>query len=178
MEAINAYRRAFLYMIRSAEHRWPDDVDSGLAYQTFYGGSRFQNLSDHPVITREKQGVPLPANFCRAAGFASGVCVSTAAGAYQFTKPTWAALKSKLRLPDFSPASQDAAALELLREIGALRYVDAGQFQAAIQVASKRWASLPGSTAQQGGKSTNFLMARLDDAFQAIAAERQTQFGE
>lgn len=165
MGSISANRAAFLYMIRSCEHRFPDDVENDAAYNTFYGGSRFTNMSSHPVLTGEKKGVPLPERFCRAAGYSSGVCVSTAAGAYQITKPTWQAVAGKYPpLPDFSPASQDEAALRILASIGALKYVDAGDFATAVQVASKTWASLPGSRAGQHVRDPQFVQARLNEA--------------
>lgn len=165
MAAINNNRAAFLYMIRSCEHRFPDDVENDAAYNTFYGGSRFANMASHPVLTGEKKGVPLPERFCKAAGYSSGVCVSTAAGAYQITKPTWQAVAAKYPpLPDFSPASQDEAALRILQSIGALKYVDSGDFATAIQVASKTWASLPGSRAGQHVRDPQFVQARLNEA--------------
>lgn len=146
---------AFLYMIQSAEVGERQARD-GSAYQVFYGGTRFYDLSDHPVLTGEKQGVRLPDDWCRRAGFRPG-CVSTAAGAYQFTVPTWEEMRAAgpwgERLPDFSPTSQDEAARRLLLKIGALPLIEGGDFDAALWRASQRWASLPGSTAGQGGKS-------------------------
>ena len=163
-------RAAFQYMLRSCEHRFPDDVVNDAAYSIFYGGSRFSDLSDHPVNTGEKAGVPLPPHMCVAAGYASGVCVSTAAGAYQFTRPTWNGLRAAgawgPRLPDFSKESQDEAAIRLLGQIGALPLIDAGDFEGAIVRASKRWASLPGSTAKQGGHSLDYALARITESTQ------------
>jgi muramidase (phage lysozyme) len=75
--------------------------------------------------------------------------VSTAAGAYQIIKPTWVTLALRLRLPDFEPASQDAAAVELIREAGALSLINSGQFVEAILKCRNIWASLPGSTSGQ-----------------------------
>lgn len=152
---------AFLYMIRSAEHV-PAAVRTGRDYATFYAGAQFKNFADHPVITGEMKGVPLPDAMCAASGFGPG-CVSTAAGAYQIIKPTWqrvrAAGKYGPRIPDFSPASQDEAARRLLIECGALAQLDAGNVPAAIQKASKLWASLPGSTAGQNPKSVDAVLA-------------------
>jgi len=153
---------AFLYMIRSTEHVYPRDVVNDAAYSIFYGGSKFQNFADHPVITGEKKGVPLPDHFCKAAGLKPG-CVSTAAGAYQFIKGTWVRLRDKLNLPDFSPLSQDRAAVGLLEEIGAVDLIFAGDIESAIHKASKIWASLPGSTAQQGPKALAYALNRFDD---------------
>jgi len=153
---------AFLFMIRSTEHVYPRDVLNDAAYSIFYGGSKFSNFADHPVLTGEKKGVPLPDHFCTAAGLKPG-CVSTAAGAYQLIKGTWARLKAKLNLPDFSPLSQDQAAVALLDESGALDLIYAGDIEGAIKKASRIWASLPGSTAQQNPKALAYAMNRFDE---------------
>lgn len=70
---------------------------------------------------------------------------TSAAGRYQFLASTWDDLRAKLRLPDFSPASQDMAAIELVRQRGALNDVRAGRIAAAIAKCAKTWASLPGA---------------------------------
>lgn len=167
---------AFLYMIRSCEHVYPRDVqggDNALAYTTFYGGERFSDLSDHPVITGELEPIKLSDAMCRAAGLGPG-CVTSAAGAYQLIKPTWERLKkakgAMQPLWDFSPASQDEAAVRLLDEIGATKLIQAGRIEDAIKVASKVWASLPGSTAQQNPKKLQYALDRF--------AEGLTLYGE
>jgi len=153
---------AFLFMIRSTEHVYPRDVIGDAAYSIFYGGSKFSSFRDHPVITGEKKGVPLPDAMCAAAGLKPG-CVSTAAGAYQLIKPTWVRLRDKLNLPDFSPLSQDRAAVGLLEEIGAVDLIYSGDIEGAIHKASRIWASLPGSTAQQNPKALSYALNRFDD---------------
>lgn len=70
---------------------------------------------------------------------------TTAAGRYQFLMGTWDELKARLKLPDFGPASQDAAAIELIRQRGALPDIRAGRVSAAISKCAKTWASLPGA---------------------------------
>lgn len=70
---------------------------------------------------------------------------TSAAGRYQFLASTWDDLKRKLGLVDFSPASQDAAAIELIRQRGALNDVRAGRIATAITKCAKTWASLPGA---------------------------------
>ena len=153
--------KAFLYMIRRAEHT-EADVRTGMDYATFYGGTRFTDLSDHPVNTGELQPVKLSPAMCRAAGYASGNCVTTAAGAYQFTRPTWNRYRAQEpRLPDFSARSQDIAAARLLRDLGVERLLRLGDFQGAVYRASSTWASLPGSTAGQGGRT----LAQVAQAF-------------
>lgn len=158
---------AFLWMIGAAETS-PAAMASGVAFRTFYGGSLFSNLSDHPVITGEKVGVPLPDVWCRAAGFGPG-CVTTAAGAPQFTVGTWRTVREARpmwgpRLPDFSPDSQLEGARRLLIMDGALPYVQRGDFETAVRRASRRWASLPGSTAGQGGRSMPWLAGIYGEA--------------
>ena len=152
--------QAFLYMIRSCEHRFPTDVVNDDCYEIFYGGTRFADLSDHPVITGELAPVPLPDHMCRAAGLKSP-CYSTAAGAYQFIRPTWQRLRNKLGLDDFGFASQDQAALELLRETGVIDLIEDGEIENAIRKASKIWASLPGNTYQQNPKAMTFALDRF-----------------
>ena len=153
---------AFLYMIRHTEHTRAK-ADSGAAYQTYFGNTQFYDLSDHPVNTGEKKPVRLSDAMCRAAGFSPG-CVSTAAGAYQFIKPTWNHVRAGgawgSRLPDFSPASQDEAARRALLESGALTLIEAGDIRGAIAKASKLWASLPGSIAGQPMYSFNDALRR------------------
>ena len=154
---------AFLHMIQSSEHVYPRDVENQAAYSTFYGGSTFSNFADHPVNTREKVGVRLSDAQCRASGFKPG-CVSTAAGAYQFIKPTWDRIRSiSPRLPDFSPASQDAAAVRLLDRIGALTLIEVGDIEGAVTKASGTWASLPGSKAQQNPRQLAFIIDRFNE---------------
>ncbi|MGA7524689.1 MAG: glycoside hydrolase family 104 protein [Acidobacteriaceae bacterium] len=73
----------------------------------------------------------------------------TASGAYQITYPTWITLKARLHLADFTPPSQDAAAIELIRETGALDLVNTGQVVDALSKCRNIWASLPGSQSGQ-----------------------------
>lgn len=158
---------AFLYMIRATEHTFPRDVETDACYNIFYGGSVFKDLSDHPVVTGEKKGVPLAAATCRASGLKPG-CVSTAAGAYQIIKPTWIGVRDQLpRLPDFSPSSQDEAARRLLDQVGALELIRAGDIKGGINRASKLWASLPGSMAKQNPRAIQYALDRFADGLVA-----------
>ena len=113
--------RAFLRVIRTGESSQDDD-----AYHTLVGGARFESLADHPNIYVARFN-------------------STAAGAYQFLHRTWVECKEALTLPDFSPHSQDLAAVFLIRRRGALPSVLSGKLDAAIKLCNKEWASLPGS---------------------------------
>lgn len=114
------------------------------------------SFKEHPAVSGEWKGERLPDDQCRAAGYGPG-CVSTAAGKYQIIKPTWASLKTRLKLPDFGPASQDRAAIQLLADCGALVHVKAGNFDRAISAARRTWASLPGAGYAQPERSMSFL---------------------
>lgn len=157
---------AFLLTIRESEDGYlvPDDQ----RYHMFYGGSLFQNFADHPVITGEKTGIVLPPNFCTAVGLPPG-CVSTAAGAYQINKPTWVNFRADLKdgygyLADFTPANQDIAALRIAHSTGALDALESGSFAQAVALASKRWASLAGSTSGQGQHDMATLLSWFQGA--------------
>ena len=132
---------AFLGMLRVSE-----GTAGPNGYRTLVGGSLFDSFADHPRVL-----VPLP-NL--------GIN-SSAAGAYQILQKTWDGVRAKLGLGDFSPASQDAAAIELIRQRGALADVRAGRFAVAVQKCRKEWASLPGAGYGQRENS----LARLQTAY-------------
>lgn len=67
----------------------------------------------------------------------------TAAGMYQITRPTWREMSARMGLTDFSPETQDLAAVEILRAIGADADILRGDLGAALDKASRRWSSLP-----------------------------------
>jgi muramidase (phage lysozyme) len=70
---------------------------------------------------------------------------STAAGRYQILARYYDAYKKQLSLPDFGPHSQDAIAVQLIRECKALEDIHAGRLVAAVTKCRSRWASLPGA---------------------------------
>ncbi len=70
---------------------------------------------------------------------------SNASGRYQFMLRDWAHYKAQLNLPDFGPDSQDAWALQLIKERKAISLIDTGQLWQAIKNCSNIWASLPGN---------------------------------
>lgn len=115
--------QAFLRVIRRGE----GTADDG-GYKRLFGGGTFASFADHPRITVTKNGY-----------------TSTAAGAYQALEDTWDETKRIMRLPDFSPASQDMFALGRIAARGALDDVIAGRFSQAVTKCAKEWASLPGS---------------------------------
>lgn len=121
----NANVRAFLDVIAFAEGTAGPD-----GYRTMYTGKKFNSLARHPDI-----------NNC--AYFSGRNLCSTAAGRYQFLTPTYKGIEQKIGLKDFSPASQDLAAVELLKESGAYDDVVAGKFDSAVYKSARTWASLP-----------------------------------
>lgn len=127
-------------------------------YRTLFGGGTFDSLADHPR---------------RVFSFTNGAgqtLKTTAAGRYQFLARTWDSLKTKLDLPDFGPESQDAAALELVRQRGALADVKAGRLEAAIVKCAPIWASLPGAGYNQPERKLSSLVAAYQNAGGAITA--------
>jgi muramidase (phage lysozyme) len=146
---MNPNVRAFLMAIRHSE-----GTSGPNGYRTVFGGGLFTDMSDHPVTTGEWKGAKLSDAHCLGAGYSPG-CITTAAGAYQFIRPTWRNLKVLLQLPDFSPESQDIAAVELIRQKGALDDVINGNIIAALNKTKSVWASLPGATYGQPTASLN-----------------------
>lgn len=138
---------AFLKMIQFSEGTAKADDPYAV---TFGNAFTISDFSDHPHAL----GWP---------GYLWKGIHETASGAYQITYPTWTALKARLGLPDFSPASQDAAATELIREKGALDLVESGQVAEAIELCHGIWASLPGSSSGQ----PQATMASLIQAYQS-----------
>jgi muramidase (phage lysozyme) len=129
--------KAFLIMIQYSEGTFGKD-----GYRKLYGGGFFNDLSKHPNTRITKWGI-----------------TSTAAGAYQILNKTWNEIQAKLKLPDFSPLSQDKAAIELIRRRKALEDVMAGRFAQAIEKCKKEWASLPGAGYGQNEKNAKSLLA-------------------
>jgi muramidase (phage lysozyme) len=83
---------------------------------------------------------------------------STASGRYQITLPTWKSITERWTSTVFSPQAQDAAALQLLKECGALNHIDSGNIAAAIEAACETWASFPGNSYGQGGRTLAWLL--------------------
>lgn len=124
-------RKAFLDMIAFSE-----GTDNGRqatkdrGYDVLVGGGLFEGYSDHPrkLIDLPRLGIK-----------------STAAGRYQLLSRYYDPYKKLLKLRDFSPASQDAIALQQIKERGALADIDAGRFDQAVKKVRNIWASLPGA---------------------------------
>ena len=127
--------RAFLHVIRAGEGTADED-----GYRRQFGGELFTDFSRHPnrAITKTLGDKQL---------------TSTAAGAYQFLGRTWSECQAALNLPDFSPASQDLAAVFLIARRKGLEHIIAGRLEQAIAACANEWASLPGSPYGQPTKT-------------------------
>lgn len=121
-------QRAMLDAIAFAEGtaKYPNN-----GYNTHFAGSQFSDFSRHPdKVIR------------------SGRYASAAAGRYQFMPGTFNRLAKKLGLRDFSPASQDKAAIELARELGITQefLLREGMSFKTSAALGRQWASFPGKS--------------------------------
>jgi muramidase (phage lysozyme) len=89
---------------------------------------------------------------------------STAAGRYQILERYYDAYRATLQLPDFSPKSQDAIAIQMIRERLAFADVCAGRLPEAVKKCSSIWASLPGNDYGQHQNSFVALTTAFIDA--------------
>jgi muramidase (phage lysozyme) len=91
---------------------------------------------------------------------------TTAAGKYQFIKPTWddylKANKKPLNSP-MTPENQEDAFRWLLKRRGAYDAAAAGDFSTAIEKLGKEFASLPTSTSGQPKRSWEYVAQNLKD---------------
>jgi len=126
-------RKAFLNTIAFAEGTYSKD-----GYFINFGGGKFQDCNKHPERL---------VGFTQSNGVRNG---SDAAGKYQFLSTTFAGIQKAFpEIKTFCADDQDKAAIALLKQIGVLPLVDAGNFEEAIFKSSKTWASFP-KNAQNG----------------------------
>jgi muramidase (phage lysozyme) len=141
--AYNANVRAFLDTIGYAEGTGDD-------YNIIFTFARFSSFADHPRIIK-----------C-----SYGLC-SDAAGRYQFLSTTWDNLANRLSLPDFSPESQDRAAVLLLKDAGVYGTVsniaNYDDFSYAAYRVGTTWASFPGSPYGQPKHSASTLYSKFKE---------------
>lgn len=98
-------------------------------YNVLVGSKLFDSYADHPrILVDLGRGLK-----------------STAAGRYQVLERYFDSYKKLLKLPDFSPASQDEIAIQMIKEQRAFVDVNMGKFSSAVQKCSNIWASLPGA---------------------------------
>lgn len=149
MQAINPQRKAFLDMLAWSEGTdKPGQPTKDHGYDVIVGGALFSDYSDHPrkLVTLNPK------------------LKSTAAGRYQLLSRWWDAYRKQLGLKDFSPASQDAVALQQIKERRALELIDAGDIRQAIDRCSNIWASLPGAGYGQFEHKADNLIAKFKEA--------------
>lgn len=155
---ISPNRRAFLDMIAASEIGPALLAVSDNGYNVIVGSTAahpnlFASYADHPrKLVQLRPGL-----------------ASTAAGRYQLLARYYDAYKVQLGLPDISPDSQDAIAIQQIRERGALPLIDAGNIPLAVARCSNIWASLAGSTYGQHTNTIAMLQAAYTAAGGALA---------
>ena len=149
-QGLPANRAAFLDMIAASEIGPALLAVSDDGYNVLVGSTAahpllFHSYADHPDVL-------------------NAALDSTAAGRYQLLYRWWVPYKRLLGLADFSPASQDAVALQQIKERGALPLIDAGNIGGAIAACSNIWASLPGNNYGQHVNSIDMLIGAYEAA--------------
>jgi lysozyme len=146
---------ACLHMVKFAEGTAGRGDDG---YNILFGGSTFDSYADHPrraVQFTDRAGRRL---WTSAAGAYQFMAVSVIPTGGRTRVNTWDRLQQRLQLPDFSPASQDAAAIELIRERGALGDAMAGRIPEFVRKCAPIWASLPGAGYAQPERKLSSLL--------------------
>ena len=126
-------------------------------YNSGFGNTPFDVTKGHPNISHK---------FKETTGKTNN---TTAAGRYQFLYDTWTGLEKKL--PDIkgnmSPQNQDVAAIELIRERGALDSILKGDFDTALRKTGPTWASNPYANYKQPKRSIGFAQGALNAGLEA-----------
>lgn len=154
MLELNKQRKAFLDMLAWSEGTdKPGQPTKNRGYDVIVGGSLFSSYADHPrkLVTLNPK------------------LKSTAAGRYQLLARWWDAYRKQLGLKDFSPTSQDAVALQQIKERGAIPLIDSGNIRQAIDRCSNIWASLPGAGYGQFEHKADNLIAKFKAAGGIVA---------
>ena len=137
---MNANLQAFLDTVTYSE-LGPDILaQSDNGYDVLVGSTAhdvhlFDSYADHPRVLikltiKHKDG-------------SRSIVESTAAGRYQILERYYDHYRMHLGLPDFGPESQDAIAIQMIRECSAMGDIEAGRFDRAVTKCASRWASLP-----------------------------------
>ena len=136
---------------------WSEGSDYSTIVTGIDGPATFSDFSDHPFAPQFNRK-PVQWQF-------NPPEYSTAAGRYQVLYHWWFAYKTELKLPDFSPPSQDAYALQILKERGAIPLITDGNIQGAIIACHGEWESFPGGVSQGNGPHT---MGELLERYQGL----------
>lgn len=150
--------KAFLDMLAWSEGTSTSRHTKDNGYDIVVGGidspNRFTSYADHPgvLVTVNSKGLK-----------------STAAGRYQLLLRYWKVYKVQLKLKDFSPASQDAVAIQQIKEQRALADIEAGKIGSAIEKCRNIWASLPGAGYGQKEHPIGPLLVKYQSAGGTVA---------
>ena len=144
---------AFLDLVASSEGTTHNTATHDDGYDVIvegiHGPNSFADYSAHPFASGRAPVIVRTA---------PTLLESTASGRYQITLPTWKRITATWTSKIFSPQAQDAAALELLKQCRALNFIDTGNITAAIEAACETWASFPGNSYGQGGRTLAWLL--------------------
>jgi muramidase (phage lysozyme) len=150
-------QKAFLDMIAWAEGTSAIGSDDGydvIVTSTPEHPILFTDYSTHP--RREMDVKDAQGNL---------ICRSDAAGRYQLMGRYFEPYKSQLGLADFSPASQDAIAIQQIKECHALDDIEASRIDDAIRKCAHIWASFPGANYKgQHGRDMGRMLATFGAA--------------
>jgi muramidase (phage lysozyme) len=149
-------QKAFLDMIAISEIGAELLALSDRGYNVLVGSTPehpllFQDYTDHPNILNIQTN-------------------STAAGRYQVLHRYWLYYKNLLKLEDFAPDSQDAIALQYIKECKALDDIEAGNFVTSVTKCCHIWASLPGPSGYgQHQNNIAYLQKEFENAGGQVA---------
>jgi len=137
--------------------RYAEGTAGEQGYRTMFGGGKFD----------VSKGWKHPDKVISSGGYNSA-----AAGGYQFLPGTWQGAAKALGLSDFSPKSQDLAALYLVdKKRGALDpFLKGEKFGTVINKLAPEWASLPTSS---GGSYYGQPVKKLGDLYQYYEQQKQ-----
>ena len=126
MVEIDNQRKAFLDMLAWSEGTITDVRKPEIMVMT---SMVWRRLPDYPITL--------------ANGHAKQPKTQISAGRYQLFSRWWDVYRKQLGLKDFSPKSQDAVALQQIKERGAITAIDRGDIRQAIDRCNI-WASIAG----------------------------------
>lgn len=154
----NAQVKGFLDLLSKAEGTYGVG-DNG--YNVAFGGATDVGYDKHPQKLH---------SFTQTDGAQNQ---TSAAGRYQILAKTYQGLAKDLGKTDFSPATQDEMAIELIRRNGALDNVLTGDYEGAVNKLGGTWASLPSSQYAQPKRSMEEVLGRP-----SVPAQVVTQGGQ
>ena len=148
MVEINNQRKAFLDMLAVGGTDNGRQKTRNHGYDVIVGGELFTDYSDHPrkLVTlnpKLKSRAPDATSFFPVGGMPP--------------QAVWPPER-------FSPKSQDAVALQQIKERGALPMIDRGDIRQAIDRCSNIWASLPGAGYVLFEHKADSLIAKFKEA--------------